>query len=71
MDAQGSAQGLVIDPAKGFRLQDLGSGLHMVADNAYQSMLLVYDSGAVVIDAPPTYLAHNPQAIAEVSDKIT
>jgi glyoxylase-like metal-dependent hydrolase (beta-lactamase superfamily II) len=41
----------------------------MITDNAYQSMFLVYDRGVVVIDAPPGYAAHIPQAIAEVSDK--
>lgn len=69
MDVPASAQGPAIDPAKGYRLQDLGSGLYMVTDNAYQSMFLVYDRGVVVIDAPPGYAVHIPQAIAEVSDK--
>lgn len=69
MDIPASSQGPAIDPAKGYRLQDLGSGLYMITDNAYQSMFLVYDRGVVVIDAPPNYAAHIPQAIAEVSDK--
>ncbi|MGH8602548.1 MAG: MBL fold metallo-hydrolase [Gammaproteobacteria bacterium] len=69
MDVPASAQGPVIDPAKGYQLQDLGSGLYMVTDNVYQSMFLVYERGVVVIDAPPRYAAHIPQAIAEVSDK--
>jgi len=69
MDVQASARGPAIDPAKGYRLQDLGSGLYMITDNAYQSMFLVYDHGVVVIDAPPGYAAHIPEAIAEVSDK--
>jgi glyoxylase-like metal-dependent hydrolase (beta-lactamase superfamily II) len=69
MDVPASALGPAVDPTKGYRLQDLGSGLYMVTDNVYQSMFLVYDSGVVVIDAPPSYSAHIPQAIAEVSDK--
>jgi glyoxylase-like metal-dependent hydrolase (beta-lactamase superfamily II) len=69
MDVPASAQGPAIDPAKGYRLQDLGSGLYMITDNAYQSMFLVYDRGVVVIDAPPSYAAHIRQAIGEVSDK--
>jgi hypothetical protein len=40
----------------------------MVTDNA-RSMLLLYDKGVVVIDAPPAYSAHLPQAIAEVTTK--
>src|SRR5215213_10272549 len=69
MDVPASSQGPAVDPAKGYRLQDLGSGLYMVTDNAYQSMFLVYDRGVVVIDAPPPYAAHIPRAIAEVSNK--
>src|SRR5690349_2319594 len=35
--------GPTIDPAPGYRVQDLGRGLYMVTDNAYQSMFMVYD----------------------------
>jgi len=69
IDVPETAKGPAVDPAKGYRLQDLGRGLYMVTDNAYQSMLLVYDRGVVVIDAPPAYAARLPQAIAEVTDK--
>ena len=58
-----------IDPAKGYRIQKLGDALYMVTENAYQSMFLVYETGVVVVDAPPTYSAHLRQAIAEVTDK--
>lgn len=58
-----------IDPAKGYRLQKLGDGLYMITENAYQSMFVVYETGVVVVDAPPTYSAHIKQAIAEVTDK--
>src|SRR5215216_4815050 len=69
MDVPASSQGPAVDPAKGYRLQDLGGGLYMVTDNAYQSMFLVYDRGVVVVAAPPPYAAHIPHAIAEVSNK--
>ena len=69
IDVPTSAKGPAIDPAKGYRLQDLGTGLYMVTDNGYQSMFLVYESGVVVIDAPQAYAANIPKAIAEVSDK--
>jgi len=69
IDVPASAKGPAIDPAKGYRLQDLGGGLYLVTDNAYQSMLLVYDEGVVVVDAPPAYSARLPQAIAEVTAK--
>jgi glyoxylase-like metal-dependent hydrolase (beta-lactamase superfamily II) len=68
-DVPASSQGPAIDPAKGYRLQDLGSGLYMITDNAIQSMFLVYDRGVVVIDAPQNLAAFIPKAIAEVSNK--
>ena len=46
-----------LDPAKGYRIEDLGRGLYMVSEGAYQSMFLVYETGVVVVDAPPTYAA--------------
>lgn len=58
-----------VDPARGYRMQQLGRGLYLVTDNGYQSMLLIYEKGVVVIDAPPSYSAHLRQAIAEVTDR--
>src|SRR5215470_14863681 len=69
IDVPESAKGPPVDPAKGYRLQDLGRGLYMITDNIYQSMFLVYETGVVVVDAPTDYAAHIPQAIAEVTDK--
>ncbi len=67
LDLPRAAEGPPVDPAKGYRLQDLGAGLYMITDDIYQSMFLVYDRGVVVIDAPPDYAARIPQAIAEVT----
>jgi hypothetical protein len=41
----------------------------MITDNAYRSMFLAYKTCVVVVDAPPTYAIHIPQAIAEITDK--
>ena len=57
-----------IDPAKGYRIQELGRGLFMVTDNAYQSMFMIYERGVVVVDAPPNYSAKLRQAISEVTN---
>lgn len=57
-----------IDPGKGYRTQKLGRGLYMITDNGYQSMFMVYETGVVVVDAPPGYSAHIRQAIAEVTN---
>lgn len=69
LDVPDSAKGPAVDPEKGYRLQQLGTGLYMVTDNAYQSMFMVYEDGVVVIDAPPRYALELRKAIAEVSDK--
>jgi len=64
-----AAKGPPIDPAKGYRTEDLGGGAYMVTDNGYNSMFLVYETGVVVVDAPPSYAAHLLAAIREVTDK--
>jgi len=63
------AKGPPVDPAKGYRLQELGSGLYMITDNAVQSMFMVYETGVVVVDAPPAYASHILEGIREVTDK--
>jgi glyoxylase-like metal-dependent hydrolase (beta-lactamase superfamily II) len=69
LDVPAAAQGPAIDPEKGYRTQNLGDGLYMVTDGGYQSMFMTYEDGVVVIDAPPSYAAHIPSAIAEVTTK--
>jgi len=68
-DVPASAIGPAINPAKGYRLQNLGGGLFMITDNIYQSLFLVYDQGVVVVDAPPNYSAKILAGIAEVTRK--
>ena len=64
-----TSKGPAIDPAKGYRLQNLSDGLYMITDNVYQSMFMVYGTGVVVVDAPPPYAQLVPKAIKEVTDK--
>jgi glyoxylase-like metal-dependent hydrolase (beta-lactamase superfamily II) len=61
------AEGPAAMALKGYRLQDLGRGLYVVSDHTSQSLFMVYDRGVVVIDAPESFAAHLPQAIAEVT----
>jgi glyoxylase-like metal-dependent hydrolase (beta-lactamase superfamily II) len=68
-DVPASGRGPAVEPAKGYRLQDLGGGLYMITDNVYQSMFLVYDRGVVVVDAPPNYSEKILKGIAEVTRK--
>lgn len=69
LDVPPSAKGPPIDPAKGYRIEKLGEGLYMITDGGYQSMFMVYETGVVVVDAPPSYAGKIRQAIAEVTDK--
>jgi glyoxylase-like metal-dependent hydrolase (beta-lactamase superfamily II) len=69
LDVPDLAKGPAVDPAKGYRTQKLGNGLYMITDGAYQSMFMTYEDGVVVVDAPPSYAARIPAAIAEVTDK--
>ncbi|HVF18541.1 MAG TPA: MBL fold metallo-hydrolase, partial [Steroidobacteraceae bacterium] len=63
------AKGPPVDAVKGYRLEDFGGGLYMITDNVYQSMILVYETGVVVADAPPSYATHLVEGIREVTDK--
>jgi glyoxylase-like metal-dependent hydrolase (beta-lactamase superfamily II) len=67
LDTPDGAKGPPIDAAKGYRLEQLGRGLYMVTDNAYQSMFMVYETGVVVVDAPPSYASKLKQAISDVT----
>lgn len=69
LDVPEAAKGPPIDPAKGYRTQRLGDGLFMVTDGSYQSMFMTYEGGVVVVDAPPSYAAKLPAAIAEITNK--
>lgn len=69
LDVPDSAKGPAVDPMKGYRTQNLGVGLYMITDGAYQSMFMTYEDGVVVVDAPPSFASHIATAIAEVSDK--
>jgi glyoxylase-like metal-dependent hydrolase (beta-lactamase superfamily II) len=69
LDVPAAATGPAIPAGQGYRVEDLGAGLYMITDNAYQSMFLVHDQGVVVIDAPPSYAARIPAAIASVTDR--
>lgn len=67
IDVPEGAKGPPIDAAKGYRLEQLGRGLYMVTDNAYQSMFLVHETGVVMVDAPPSYASKLKRAIADVT----
>jgi len=60
------AQALDI-PAKGYLVKQVKSDVYVVTDGAYQSVFVTTGKGVVLFDAPPTFAAKLPQAVAEVS----
>jgi glyoxylase-like metal-dependent hydrolase (beta-lactamase superfamily II) len=69
LDIPEASKGPPVDPAKGYRVEELGTGLYMVTDNAISSMFMVYDKGVIVVDVPQAYAAKLRTAIREVTDK--
>jgi glyoxylase-like metal-dependent hydrolase (beta-lactamase superfamily II) len=69
LDVPESAKGPAIDPAKGYRLQQLGKDLYMITDNAYQAMFLVYETGVVLVDVPQPFAQYIRRGIAEITNK--
>ena len=57
--------GPAIDPAKGYRTENLGGGVYMVADGIYNTMFVVSDAGVILADAPPTLGAKTLRAIQD------
>ena len=56
-----------IDPAKGYRVENLGGGVYTVGDGIYNTMFVVSDAGVILADAPPTLGAKILAAMQEVA----
>jgi hypothetical protein len=56
-----------IDPNLGYAMKDVGGGVYGVSDNGWQSAFLVTDAGVIVFDAPETFGAKVPSAVASVT----
>ncbi|AHD09155.1 MBL fold metallo-hydrolase [Phaeobacter gallaeciensis] len=63
------AAGPAIDPAIGYAVEDLGGGIYVVHDGAYQMMFLTTGEGVIAIDAPPTSGEKILAAISSVTDE--
>jgi len=69
LDVPDSAKGPAVDPAKGYRVEELGTDLYMITDNGYSSMFMVYETGVVLLDAPQPYASHILAAVREITPK--
>jgi glyoxylase-like metal-dependent hydrolase (beta-lactamase superfamily II) len=56
-----------IDPQKGYVVQELKPNLYMITEGAYESVFITTGKGVVLIDAPPSFAKHIPQAVAETT----
>ena len=57
------------DPALGYAVKNVGSGVYVISDNMWQSAFLVTDDGVIVFDAPATFGKNIPSAVAQLTDK--
>jgi hypothetical protein len=55
-----------IDPKLGYAMKSVGGGVYVITDLGWQSTFLVTDDGVIVFDAPESYGAKIPSAIASV-----
>jgi glyoxylase-like metal-dependent hydrolase (beta-lactamase superfamily II) len=58
-----------VDYEKGFGIQEIAPGVHIVSDGSFSNMFVVTNEGVVVIDAPVSYGAKLNEIIAAVTDK--
>ncbi len=62
-----TAEGVPIDPAKGYFVEEISDGVFWVTEGSYQVMFLTTGAGVIVVDAPPSIGANILTAIAEVT----
>jgi glyoxylase-like metal-dependent hydrolase (beta-lactamase superfamily II) len=58
---------LVVDPHKGYRVQELKPDVYMITDGAYESVFVTTGKGVVLFDAPPSFAPHISQAVVETT----
>jgi glyoxylase-like metal-dependent hydrolase (beta-lactamase superfamily II) len=56
-----------VDPKLGYAMKGVGGGVYVISDDGWQSAFLVTDDGVIVFDAPETFGAKIPSAIAGVT----
>jgi glyoxylase-like metal-dependent hydrolase (beta-lactamase superfamily II) len=63
------AKAPVIDPKKGYFIEELKPGIFMVTEGAYESVFVATGKGVVLFDAPPSFAEHLGQAVAEKTNE--
>jgi glyoxylase-like metal-dependent hydrolase (beta-lactamase superfamily II) len=62
---QVKAKAPVIDPRKGYVVEELKPDVFMITEGAYESVFVTTGKGVVLVDAPPSFAQHIAQAVAE------
>lgn len=64
---QEKAKAPVIDPHKGYLVEELKPNIYMITEGAYESVFVTTGKGVVLFDAPPSFAQHISAAVAETS----
>jgi len=58
-----------VDPKLGYAMKPVGGGMYVITDDMWQSAFLVTEDGVIVFDAPETFGAKIPKAVASVTNQ--
>jgi glyoxylase-like metal-dependent hydrolase (beta-lactamase superfamily II) len=64
---QVKAKAPVIDPQKGYVVQQLKPNVYMITEGAYESAFVTTGKGVVLFDAPPSFAKHIVEAVGETT----
>ena len=66
---QVKAKAPVIDPKKGYVVEELKPDVYMITEGVYKSDLVTTGKGVVLFAAPPSFAEHISQAVAETTNE--
>jgi glyoxylase-like metal-dependent hydrolase (beta-lactamase superfamily II) len=61
---QVKAKAPVIDPHRGYVVEELKPDVYMITEGAYESLFVITGKGVVLFDAPPSFAQHISEAVA-------
>jgi glyoxylase-like metal-dependent hydrolase (beta-lactamase superfamily II) len=64
-----AARGILVPQNKGYAVERIGEGLHLVTDGFYTTMFMTTGEGTIVVDAPPSLGGKMLQAIQDVTNE--
>ena len=64
-----AARGMVVPQNKGYAVERIGEGLHLVTDGFYTTMFMTTGEGTIVVDAPPSLGDKMLQAIQDITNE--